>query len=301
MAILRIGNNLVNDSAWVQEVWDGMFLDRWYAESVLPRICNTKVLEPIKNCGQVLNFRVEPEATVVPQIKDQPIQWAAIRAEKRQITVDYAYSAAHRVDKQDLQQINLPIMERIAASISRKHSEKEHEIFFSTVPLMSFNPLNVVDRTATAAVTGTRSSGLDYIINQAAKMRTNFNRRRAPKKGRWIAVPPEVEEALITSDQVTFNVSGQPSKAIEEGEWGIRVCGFDIVVTEFVTGVGSQANPFICLCGVKDAIGFGRQVTDMEADVQLQDYYGRGVRALNSFGFGPVYPDGIGIWKVRTA
>lgn len=287
---------LVNDSNWINDVWDGMFLDRWYAESVIPKLTNTRIQEKIKSVGQQMHFRIEPEATVTPHIKDMPIQWSAVKAEKRSLSVDYAYSAAHRMDDQDLAQLSeLPVMERVASSITKKHAEKEHEVFFSAVPLLSFNPLNVVN--TGAAVTGTRGSA-NYVINQLAKMRTLFNRRRAPKVGRYVVVSPEVEELLITSDQTTFNISGQPTKAIEDGEWGIRVCGFDVVVSEFVVGTGAAGNPFLCICGCKEAIGFGRQVTKMETNIQLQDFYGKGVRALNSFGFGLLYPDGMGLWTV---
>lgn len=294
--------SLMNDAAWIEEVWDGMFLEHWYAESPIPKLCNTKTLDKIKNVGQTIHFRVEPRAAVVPHIKDQPIQWQVMKADKRSITVDYAYSAAHRLDRIDKQHLgSLPVMSKIAASITKTHAEKEAEIFFSVLPTLSFNPLNIVDRSASAAVTGTRSSGLDYAINQVAKLRTAFNRRRAPKKGRFLAVSPEVEELLITSDQVTFNINGVGNeKAITEGEWGTRVCGFDIIPTEFVQGAGTQASPYLCVAGVKDAIGFGRQVVEMEQGIKLQDYYGEGVRALNTFGMGLLYPDGVGLWKVRV-
>lgn len=295
--------SLMNDTAWIEEVWDGMFLERWYAESVLPRFCNTKTLDKIKNVGQVLNFRIEPSAAVVPHVKDQPIAWQTIKAEKRQISVDYAYSGAYRLDKMDKAQLgSLPVMQKVADSITKAHAEKENEVFFSSLALLNYNPLNTVDLSGTAAITGTRGSA-NYAISQLAKMRTHFNRRRVPKKGRFVIVPPEVEEILIQSDQATFNISGEGNKkAIEDGEWGVKICGFDVIVSEFVPGDGlSAATAFKCLCGFQGAIGFGRQVTEMETGIKLQDYYGEGIRALNSFGFGSLYPDGLGMWTCKIA
>lgn len=295
--------SLLNDTAWIEEVWDGMFLERWYAESPIPRICNTKTLDKIKSVGQIINFRIEPEASVVPHVKDQPIAWQTMKADKRQISVDFAYSGAHRLDRQDKTQLgSLPVMQKIANSLTKKHAEKEAEVFFSSIGLMNFNPLNAVDLSASAAITGTRGT-VNYAISQIASMRTKFNRRRAPKKGRFLVVPPEVEELLIQSDQATFNINGEGNKkAIEDGEYGVRVCGFDIIVSEFVPGDGlSTATAFKCLAGFNGAIGFGRQVTEMESGIKLQDYYGEGIRALNTFGFGPLYPDGIGLWTCKIA
>jgi hypothetical protein len=295
--------SLLNQDSWIEEVWDGMFLERWYAESPLPRITNTRTLDKIKNVGQIINFRIEPEATVVPHIKDQPIAWQSMKGDKRQISVDFAYSAAHRLDRMDKAQLgSLPVMQRIADSITKKHAEKEAEVFFNVMPLMTMNPLNMIDLTGTGAITGTRGSAT-YAIAQIAKLRTAFNRRRAPKKGRFLVVPPEVEEILIQSDQATFSINGEGNKkAIEDGEWGVKVCGFDIVVSEFVPGDGlSTASAFKCLAGFNGAIGFGRQVTEMESGIKLQDYYGDGIRALNTFGFGPLYPDGIGLWTCKIA
>lgn len=313
MPILRGGNPmLLNDTNWIEEVWDGLFLDRWYAESPIPKICNTRVLDKIKNVGQIIHFRVEPVAVVVPHIKDQPIQWSPMVADQRQISVDYAYSAAHRLDNIDAKQLgNLPVMSKVADSITKMHSQQENQILFPLLPTLSFNQLNkwgigTTGFTGTTGVIsqfrtgGTGANVNDYAIAQVARMRTLFNRRRVPKNGRFIVVPPEVEEILINSDQATFQIGGHPSKALEDGEWGVRVCGFDIISSEFVAGVGTQASPWLCMAGVKGAIGFGRQVTEMESGIQLQDYYGKGVRALNSFGAGLLYPDGVGLWQVRT-
>lgn len=298
MSIASIDTNLIGQGNWQEEVWNDLFLDHWYGESPIPRICNTSLLDKLKGGGTAMSFRVEPESSLSPHVKGQPIQWTSYQAEKRQITVDYAFSAAHVLeDITEVQLGNLPVLTRLVNSVNKRHAENEAMVFFSTAPLMTMNPLNLQDNSSVIA-SGRRSDGAAYIVNMLAGLRTKLNRRRAPKKGRYVTVPPEVEELFLTCDQATYEISGKASTAVETGEWGIRVCGFDLVVSEFVPN-GSAGNIWKCLYGCKDAIGFGRQIQKVETNIRLESQYGTGIRALNVFGFGPLYSDALGVWTVK--
>ena len=171
------------------------------------------------------------------------------------------------------------------------------EVLFNALPLMACNPLNVVDKSATTQTTV--STDANYIINGLANLRTSFNRRRAPKIGRYVIVAPEVEDILLRSDAFRYDVSGRENTAITQGAFGINVMGFDIFPSEYVPQ--TAPNIYTCIVGVKDAFTFARQLTEVSVGIELQDYYGKGIKALNVFGFALTQPDGMGLWKVKVA
>jgi len=308
MGINRGGSqpNLSNTLYEQAEIVDAYMIEWWYnTENLLPKITNSRTKSAIEQPGQNIVFLSEPEAQVVPYLRDEPINWTTMKPERTSITVDYAYISAHKLDIVDEYEIKLPLLSKIAAGMGKKHSEKELEVFMTVVPALSFLAKNIVGigatyNTVTGVSTGTRTSGINYIVNQLVRLRTIFNRARVPKAGRYIVVSPEVEELLIASDQATYNISGKQGKEIEDGEWGIKVAGFEILVSEFVPGDGSAGNPYKCLVGIPEAIGFGRRIQKTELNVQLQDYVAKGHRSLNYFGFGALNLKGLGLLKVQT-
>lgn len=294
--IPRVGANFPNDY-YKPEIWSALTLERWYAEGMIPKICNTDYEGEIKGAGQLVHIRWDPEATISPYVKDTPIQWQDVADEKTTFTIDYAYSAAHKIDKIDLKQMDIGVVSKLATAINKKFEEKENELLFNALPLMSFNPLNLVDKSGSTQ--SPLSSSADYIINGLTSLRTAFNRRRMPKAGRWVAVAPEVEDILLRSDIVRYDVMGKPNETIQSGEFGLRIAGFDILVSEFVPQ--SAANIFSCPAGIKKAVTFARQLVDVSVGIDLQDYHGKGMKALNVFGFTLLRPDALGLWKVKVA
>ena len=296
MAIARFGANLPNDF-YKAEVWSGLTLERWYAEGVLPKIFNTNYEGEIKKYGQIVHIRRNPDAVINPYVVDTPVSWNAIQDDKTTLTIDYAYYAAHKIDTVDLAQMDIEIASKIANAINKQMMMKENQVCLSALPSLSYNPLNLVDKSG--ATQTTVSTDANYIIKAVTPLRTAFNRRRVPKEGRYILVSPEVEELLLMSDLVRYDAMGKENVSIQTGNFGLRLAGFDIIPSEFVPSGGT--NIYNCIAGVKDALTFARQVTEVDLGVPLQDYFGKGMKALNVFGFALTQPDGMGIWKVKVA
>lgn len=296
MPIPRVGANFPNDY-YKPEIWSMLTLERWYAEGLIPKICNTDYEGEIRDRGQLVHIRWDPEAIITPYVKDTPIQWMDVADEKDTFTIDYAYSAAHKIDKIDLKQMDIGVITKLSSAINLKFEEKENELLFNAMPSFSFNPLNLVDKSAN--LQSPLSSSTDYIINGLTALRTAFNRRRCPKMGRYVVVAPEVEDILLRSDVVRYDVMGKVNETIQSGEFGLRIAGFDILVSEFVPL--AAANVYSCPAGVKKAVTFARQLVDVEVGIPLQDYHGKGMKALNVFGFKLLRPNGFGLWKCKVA
>lgn len=284
------GNNVMKG-----EIWSAMLQKKWYADSLIARICNTDWEDEIKKYGQIVHIRKRPDAVVNPYLIDQVVNWQNVVDEKITLTIDYAYYAAMKVDTIDLKQMDIAIMNELVAEIGKRQMTKEDELLFGSV---YSSAANVVDGSANPR-TGL-STDTYYILKDIASMRTKMNRRNVPKEGRFLVVAPEVEDVILRSDAARYDVSGDKNKAIREGEFGFKVMGFDILTSNFVTGAGSAGAPYNCIAGTKDAISFARQVTETEVGIQLQDYFGKGIKSLNVFGFGVTQADALAWWKVQV-
>ena len=296
MAIAKAPANYPNDY-FKPEVWSALTLENWYAEGLIPKIANTNWEGEIKKAGQLVHIRRDPKAILSPYVNDTPIQYQDVVDEKTTLTIDYAYSAAHKVSSIDLAQMDIDVVSKLAAAINKEHMMKENEIVFSVLPTLTMNANNVIDKSAAQQTT---TVGANYILNGLVALRTAFNRRRVPKSGRYVVVSPEVEDVLLRMDHTRYDVTGMQNKVIQEGDFNLRIAGFDILVSEFVTGAGTGGSPYLCPAGVKDAFTFARQLTEVEVGFTLQDSYGKGIKALNVFGFNITQPDGMGLWKVQV-
>ena len=65
--------------------------------------------------------------------------------------------------------------------------------------------------------------------------------------------------------------------------------------------MGTSGSPYISMAGQKVAITLATQFTQFEVDVPLQDYYGKGIRCQNAFGYKVVYPDALVKISIQTA
>ena len=292
----RFGANFPNDY-YKPEIWSALTLERWYADCIIPKIANTDYEGEIKKCGQLVHIRRDPDAVVQPYIMDTPIQWQNVVDEKTTLTIDYAYSAAHKVDTLDLAQMDIDVIGKIAKAINKQMAMKEMEVLFNALPLIACNPSNIVDGSGNARTTAVADTY--YILKDLAALRTAFNRRRVPKEGRYIIVSPEVEEILLRSDNFRYDVVGRENTAVSEGKFGIQIMGFDIIPNEYVPL--TAANVYTCIAGIRGAFTFARQLTEVTVGMDLQDYFGKGIKALNVFGFGMTQPNGMGLWKCKVA
>lgn len=297
MSIPRSTANFPNDF-YKPEIWSAMTLERWYAEGLIPQIANTNYEGEIKKYGQLVHIRRDPDAVISPYIVDTPLNYQAVIDEKTTLTIDYAFAAAHKVDSVDLAQMDINVVAKMSNAINKQMMMKENEVVFNALPTLSFNPANIVDKSGAAQTVGPQTDA-NYIVNGLVALRTAFNRRRMPKSGRFVVVSPEVEDLLLRCDHVRYDAVGRENKVIQDGAFNLRMAGFDILVSEFVPTSGS--NVWLCPAGIKEAFTFARQLTEVEIGFTLPDQFGKGMKALNVFGFALTQPDGFGLWKVKTA
>jgi hypothetical protein len=279
------------------EIWSTLLQKKWYADSLISRITNNDWENEIKKFGQIVHIRKRPDAMVNPYVINQQVDWQTVNDEKITLTIDYAYYAAMKIDTVDIAQMDINLMNEMVDEIAKRQMNKEDEVFFSIVPGLA--PVSV---SSSGALTTTASSNTTYCLYDVAQIRVQMNRRFVPQEGRFIVVPPEVEDLLIRSDAARWDVSGEKNTQQTTGKYSFKIYGFEVYVSPFITGAGSAGSPYKCLAGTKDGVCFARQVTETEVGIQLQDYFGKGVKSLNVFGLQATGPAGSLIaWNARTS
>jgi hypothetical protein len=284
----------------IENIVQGLTFDVLRRESFLHRIANTEALKPLEQFGQTITFRVLNPPAVKAYVVNQDLVPDTIGGTNFSVTVDRAYYVFPTLDPIDIKQINAPLLEKTAKNMADAHAENEYQVVVAGLVAMVYAATAMVYHGQTpgtvfyqpavpTSVAATDRTDADYIIKQFIAARKAANKLAIPKKGRYCMVNSDVEEILLNSDQFTYQISGtQNAKAIEDGEFGMRVAGFDIIVTdEIPTGTyGGQSNIAQCVLGHQNGFGFIRQIMETELNFKMQTKFSRGNRQLDVFGFG---------------
>jgi hypothetical protein len=285
----------------IEEIVEGLAMDVMRRESFLGKIANTEAMKKLESFGDQITFRVLNPPTVSPYLVNMDIVPEQITGTNFNVTVNNAFYAFPTIDPIDVKEINLPLMSNIARMMADAHAENEYLVvvagliatvysasvmsYEGQVPgTVAYNPpvptfVSDTDRTNTQG----------YIINQFLSARKAYNQLAIPKKGRYAMINSDVEQILLQSDQFTYQINGEQNrKAIEEGDFGIRVAGFDIIVTDAIPTATYAGVTNVCqgILGHQNGLGFIRQLMETEINFKLQTKFSRGARQLDVFGFG---------------
>lgn len=284
----------------IEERVEGLAMDIMRRESFLNRICNTNTMQPLKDFGQTITFRVLNPPPVKPATVNMTLVPDDITGTHFSLTVDHAYYTFPVADPIDIKQINLPLLSEIARQMAEAHMENEYAVvvaglivtiyaasemaYHGQIPgTVAYNPT-----VPTSAVTTDRTSE-DYIIKYFLDAQKRYTQMAVPKKGRYALVNSDVNEILVLSDQFTYNIGGEGNKKIiEEGDGNLRVAGFDIYVTDEIPTAtySGQTNIAQCILGHQNGAAFVRQLMETDINFKMQTTFGRAHRELDVFGFG---------------
>ena len=281
MAIARTGGNLVN-KAFIPEIWSKKLLQKFYAASVTTAICNTEWQGEILGQGNTVQIRQRPDVLVNASIENQKINWQDVVDVKQSFTIDYAFDAAVKVGNIDMHQMDINLQAELVDEISNRLRLAIETTVLGSAYSSATNSLT----TGAVAAWGTAGNPIKAIT--AAQAYLNIN--NAPVDGRWLLLHPTQVQYLIQETALYALNAGTPKGALQMGYVG-TLAGFEIYQSPLVPGAGTAGSPFKSMAGHTSAITLATQFTQFEVDVPLQDYYGKGIRAQNCFGFKVVKPE----------
>lgn len=294
------GVSTSSQAALIENIVEGLAMDVLRRESFLGKIANTKALKKLEQFGDTITFRVLNPPTVGQYVVDQDTVSQRVTGTNFNVTVDQAWYTQFVADPIDIMEINLPLMEELARQMALAHASNEYSVVVAKLLVATYGAtvmsyLGQVPGTIAYAgtvptnVASTTRTDPDYIIKSFLAARKAYNKLAIPKAGRYAMVNSDVEEIILNSDQFTYWVSGEGNKpAIEEGDFSMRVAGFDIIVTDEIptTTYSGQTNIAQCILGHANGFGFVRQLQETELAFKLQNSFERASRQLDVFGAG---------------
>lgn len=283
MAIARTGGNLVN-KAFIPEIWSKKLLQKFYAASVTTAICNTDWQGEILGPGNTVQIRQRPDVLVNASVENQKINWQDVVDIKQSFTIDYAFDAAVKVGNIDMHQMDINLQAELVDEISNRL----RLAIETTVLGSAYSSAGYTVTGGAAAAWGTAGNPLKVIT--AAQAQLNIN--SVPVENRWLLLHPTMVQYLIQETALYALNAGTPQGALQMGYVG-ELAGFKIYQSPLVVGAGTSGSHFKAMAGHTAAITLATQFTQFEVDVPLQDYYGKGIRAQNCFGFKVVKPDSL--------
>lgn len=284
----------------IENIVEGLAMDVLRRESFLGKISNTKALKKLEQFGDTITFRVLNPPTVSAYVTDQALTAQMVTGSNFSVTVNQAWYAYFVVDPIDIKQINLPLMEELARQMALAHAQNEYTVVLAgaiatiygaavmaylgqVAGTVAYNP-NVP-----TFVSSPDRTDPDYIINQFLALRTAYNKLGIPKTGRYCMINSDVEQIVLASDQMVYWVNGEGNKkAIEDGDYGMRLAGFDLIVSDDIptAAYGGQQNICQGISGHVNGLGFVRQLQETELSFKLQTSFERASRQLDVFGYG---------------
>lgn len=280
MAITRTGANIAGKS-FTPEIWSKKLLWKFYAASVCNEICNTEWQGEVQGQGDKVYIRKRPDVLVNPYTVNSVINWQDINDDKITLTIDYAFSAAAKIDTVDMNQMDINLQAEIIDEISNNL-----RIAIEDTVLGGAYASATTSLSSTAWQTSTNS------ITAITQAQAALNALNVPVENRWLLMHPSAAQYLLAQTALYALNAGTNEGALQRGYVG-HLAGFQIYQSSRVPGAGTSGSPFKMMAGHISAITLATQFTQFETDVPLQDYFGKGIRALNCFGYKVAKPESL--------
>lgn len=295
MAISRVSNNLAN-RLFIPQLYSQKLQVKFYAGSVVPNIVNYEWEGEIRSVGDKINIRQLPDLVVSAWSVNDDINFQELEDGQIQLTIDYAYYAAYKMDYVDFHQMDIQLKERLMDELNNRMRLQVENTVLGTSYASAYQ---TVDSTAmsSAYFVQTSNAATSWIL-RSDRLLTEQN---IPLENRWYLLSPAMKEQAIQQAVLYNYATGDAAKApVRTGLVG-PMGNFSLYESTLLTGgTGAGSGQEInSMCGHRSAVSFASQFTEFESDIVLQNTFGKGTRSLMVFGFGTTKKESLIYNKVR--
>jgi hypothetical protein len=208
-----------------------------------------------------------------------------------QLTIDYAYYAAYKIDYVDFHQMDIQLKERLMDELNNRMRLQVENTTLGTVYASAYQTVDQTNNGLTNPTyflqTANAASG--WILRNDRLL----SEQNVPLENRWFLISPSMKEQAIQQAILYSYATGDTVKApVRTGLVG-PMGNFSLYESTLLSG-GSGASaggtattgPINAMGGHRSAISFASQFTEFESDIVLQNTFGKGTRSLMVFGFG---------------
>ena len=286
-------------------VYAGMIIDRNFEDDWLYQVTNSRVLDPLLECGQVITFQKPPiVGSWRPYEKNQERVYDQPQGGNFCISIcNQAYKSI-KIDKQDIRAMcsNWDAYETAFLSDAWQNlSSLWH------TDVLTGMMLQVSSRNMGANAGSYKNINLGTVGNALHLTPQNiiafFDRMKTTLKqaGRWyegemfLLVPPAMISLLLQTlyeKQLCCDVSGS---LMFKGLRAVDILGFTVIETERLEPTIDPATGrlvYSILAGWNEAYAFSGDIIDADID-KVPNSWGVSYNMLTLYGGGVVYPDGL--------
>lgn len=291
----------------IPELWSSQLLVKFYEETVLTGISNTKYEGEIKNQGDTVHIRSTPTIQMHKHVRGAKLNYETPEPSITDLLIDRGVHWTFATDDVSDHQADYDYINDWTSDAGKQQAifvdrEVLGEIYADADPANAGATAGAISNSFNMGVTGTplvitKANIINYIVNAGAVL----DEQNAPSKGKFIVLPAWACAMISGSDLKDASLSGDRRSLLrtDNGLVG-EISGFMVYRSNLLSIVTDGANQVTnAIFGTTDGLTFANQFTKNEGPMRSPETFGDLYRGLQVYGFKVIKPEAIGHMYMR--
>ena len=293
---------------FIPEIWSSKLITNFYDATVLAAISNTDYEGEIRNQGDTVNIRTQPNITIRDYVKGQNLVVENPDKPKLQLVIDKGEYFACVEDDVDRVQSDVKLMDMWSKDASEQMKIKIDQRVLSDMltDVASTNrgatageqssAFNLGTAGAPLTVTKDGSGGTVSVTDLVVDMGTVLDEANCPEGDRYMVIPARMAGLIKKSELKDASLAGDSQSVVRNGRLGM-IDRFTLYVSHNLDVTGGNTS---IIAGHKMGFTFASQMTEMET-IRSETTFGNIIRGLQVYGYKVVKPEAIATAVVNFA
>jgi hypothetical protein len=285
---------------FIPEIWSGKLIENFYDATVLAAISNTDYEGEIRNMGDTVNIRTQPNITIRDYVKGQNLVVENPDKPKIQLVIDKGEYFACVEDDVDKVQTDVNLMDMWSKDASEQMKIKiDQRVLTDMLPDVS-----ALNRGAQAGaksgafdlgtagspltVTKDGAGGTVSVTELIVDLGTVLDEANCPESDRFLVIPARMAGLIKKSELKDASLTGDTTSVMRNGRLGM-IDRFTIYMSHNLNVVNGNTS---VIAGHKMGFTFASQMTNMET-LRAQSTFGDIIRGLQVYGYRVVKPEAL--------
>lgn len=274
-------------TSFVPEIWSAQLLTSLKKAEVFAGLCNRDYEGEISQSGDTVHITSVSRPTVAEYVKDTTvIAPETLTDAQKSLVIDKSYYFAFEIDDIDKRQ-----SAGGGAMMSQAAAEAAYALADQTDLVMAAAMEAGVSGAApdnSIAATSRATSAL--CVEGILDIKTKLDEANVPQQGRWIVIPPWVQNRLMLDTRYITIDSLTGGGGFRNGQIG-RIMGFDVILSNNLT-LSDTVDDSTVIAGYPGAVTFAEQINNVEA-YRPQGSFSDALKGLHLYGVKVVRPVGL--------
>jgi hypothetical protein len=293
---------------FIPEIWSGKLIENFYDSTVLAAISNTDYEGEIRNQGDTVNIRTQPNITIREYVKGQNLVVENPDAPKLQLVIDKGEYFSCVEDDVDRVQSDIKLMDMWSKDASEQMKIKiDQRVLTDMLPgIGALNKGATAGQQSAAFNLGTNASpltvtkdgagGTTSVVDLIVDMGTVLDEANVPESDRFLVIPARMAGLIKKSELKDASLSGDSTSPVRNGRLGM-IDRFTLYVSHNLNVSSGKTS---LVAGHKMGFTFASQMTEMET-IRAQSTFGNIIRGLQVYGYKVVKPEALSQAVVQFA